>query len=303
MTRRQFGGSPADFVATVDGSGFLHAAQLQVVTFWTARTGGTQITDLQDLSSNPISTVTTDLNGLLPPFQGPASGADTMWADGGGTRTIIAATDLGAEFTAAIALLATIADAVHSGKALDLSAVLNNATGAGTGIGDKLALYGTSFGLGIQSGRIVAFCGTGNNGFAVRPDDTTGGHSHSQGADAIALLANGHIIASGSVPTAAAGSNAGTTPPAPVISGDDTSGAVTFGTGTTPAAGNMVVVTFGSPFSAAPIVTLTPRNAATAALNDYVTSVGTGAFTIAFASAPAASQANTVYSMGYQVIG
>jgi hypothetical protein len=192
---------------------------------------------------------------------------------------------------------------VHSGKALDLSAVLNNATGAGTGLGDKLALYGTSFGFGVQASRLVAFCGSGSNGFAVRADNSGGG-AHSAGAtDAVALLANGHVVANGSTPGAAAGSNAGTSPPSPVIAGDDTAGGVTFGTGTTPAAGNMVVVTFAAAYATAPTVMLTPRNAATATLDRYVTSVGTGGFTIAFATAPAASQANTVYSMGYQVLG
>jgi hypothetical protein len=298
MTRRQFGGGPGDFVATVDGSNFLHAVPLQTVTFWTARTGGTQITDLLDLSSNPISSVTTDLNGLLPPFQGPNTGADTLWVDGGGTRTIIIATDLASEF-------AQIANAVHSGTAVDLGAIAGAGTATTGAIGDKILLYSAGsqfYGFGVEASRTVAFVGSGAGaGFAVRTASGTG--DRGSGTDAVALLANGHIVANGTTPSAAAGSNAGTSPPAPVIAGDDTAGGVTFGTGTTPAAGNMVVVTFAVAYAAAPTVSLTPRNAATAALNDYVTSVGTGGFTIAFASAPAASQANTVYSMGFHVVG
>lgn len=51
-------------------------------------------------------------------------------------------------------------------------------------------------------------------------------------------------------PTLAAGANAGTTPPSPVLGTGSTDGrgAITFGTGTTPAAGAMVTVTrTGSP--------------------------------------------------------
>lgn len=115
-----------------------------------------------------------------------------------------------------------------------------------------------------------------------------------------------HFIGSSNVaPTAAAGSNAGGSPPAPVVAAtsNDTRGSLTFGTGTAPAAGNMAVVTLATAFAAAPVVMLTPTNSAAAALNPYVTSVGTGAFTIAVQTAPAASQANTVYGIAWQVIG
>lgn len=106
-------------------------------------------------------------------------------------------------------------------------------------------------------------------------------------------------------PTAAAGSNAGTSPPAPVVAAtsSDLRGTLTFGTGTTPAAGNQVVVTFNSAYGAAPVVDLIAGNALTAALNLFVTAVGTGGFTVGTQGAPAASQANTVYSVGFQVIG
>jgi hypothetical protein len=185
---------------------------------------------------------------------------------------------------------------------LDVSSGSVTSTASGTGVGDKIALYQNLYGFGVQAGRIVAYLPAGTNGFAVRPASGTG--NASSAADAVYLTTNGHIGAPGfGTSSAAAGSNAGTTPPAPVLAGSDTRGTVTFGTGTTPAAGNMAVVTFGTAYTSAPVVTVAAGNAATALLNPYVTSVGTGAFTVAFQTAPAASQANTIYAISYHVIG
>lgn len=102
-------------------------------------------------------------------------------------------------------------------------------------------------------------------------------------------------------PTAAAGSNAGTTPPAPVVvaGSTDTRGRITFGTGATPAAGNMAVVTFSNPYSVAPYVFATMNSAVGTGL--YITSVTTTGFTIGLSTAPTASQANTTYAVNYQV--
>jgi hypothetical protein len=114
----------------------------------------------------------------------------------------------------------------------------------------------------------------------------------------------GDLQMTGTAPTAAAGANAGTSPPAPVVqTGAFTSrGEVTFGTGTTPAAGAQVTVTFNSATSQTPVVTLVPRNSATASLGLYVSAVSTTAFTVSTTSAPAASQANTTYRFGWHVL-
>lgn len=111
--------------------------------------------------------------------------------------------------------------------------------------------------------------------------------------------------AGSSNPSAGAGSNAGTAPPSPVIAAgsNDVRGSITGGTGTTPAAGNLITVTFAQAFASAPVVTIVPTNAAAAALQPYVTSVSTTGFTIAVGSAPAASQAATVYGFAWQAIG
>lgn len=50
-----------------------------------------------------------------------------------------------------------------------------------------------------------------------------------------------------------------------------------------------------------PIVSLDAANAATAGLQLYITSISNTGFTIALNSAPAASQANTVYAVHYTV--
>lgn len=110
----------------------------------------------------------------------------------------------------------------------------------------------------------------------------------------------------GGNPAMAAGANAGGSPPAPVVdsSSSDMRGGCTFGTGATPAAGAQVVVTLtaAAAFGAAPQVMLEERNSATKSLGLYVTNVTTTSFTINALNAPAASQANNTYSVGYVAI-
>jgi hypothetical protein len=64
------------------------------VTFWSAKTGGTQYTDLQDSLGNALAggVATTDTYGLFS-IQGPADGTAKLWADAGYERVLIFATD------------------------------------------------------------------------------------------------------------------------------------------------------------------------------------------------------------------
>ena len=69
------------------------------ITFWTALTGGSQITDLALNSdgTSPVTSVTTDANGEIPAFYGP-SGVWQMAADangGSGPRRWVYASDMG----------------------------------------------------------------------------------------------------------------------------------------------------------------------------------------------------------------
>lgn len=116
----------------------------------------------------------------------------------------------------------------------------------------------------------------------------------------------GHILANGiaQAVTAAAGSNAGTSPPSPVLTrANDLNGKITFGTGTSPSAGAQVTVTYARSYPNNPTIQLTPINSATAALNLYISTSSTGSFTVGCVNAPAASQANTVYGFYYKVEG
>ena len=116
------------------------------------------------------------------------------------------------------------------------------------------------------------------------------------------LVTLGHIGSeSQNAPTAAAGANAGTSPPAPVLTGcTDLAGKITFGTGTSPAAGAQAIVTFNVAYASAPKVVITPINSASALLNLYVSSTTTN-FTVSSVNAPSASQGNTIYGFFYHV--
>lgn len=109
-----------------------------------------------------------------------------------------------------------------------------------------------------------------------------------------------------------AGANAGTSPPAPVLTtlATDESGTFTCGTGTTPAAGAIAVINLSGSWSGYPEA-LKPKafiqavNVATLALGALCAAVSADAktVTISCAVAPAASQANTVYAFSYQLFG
>lgn len=116
----------------------------------------------------------------------------------------------------------------------------------------------------------------------------------------------GHLVdTSGTPVAAAAGANNGASPPAPIAAaaGTDTRGSVTFGSGTTPAAGAQVVITFSTAFAAAPVVVLAAGTSATAALNVFPSAVSTTGFTVSTVSAPAASQGGSTYRVSWIAVG
>lgn len=151
----------------------------------------------------------------------------------------------------------------------------------------------------------------GPGGNMVVPTGYNDPHNFTPGSAAFANVnVTGHIQAiPGTAPAAAAGSNAGTSPPAPVVTTGslDNAGTITFGTGTTPAAGVMVAVTFATPWvmpgGGAEHIALTPGNTATQALGIYVSGVSPTGFQISCTNAPAAGQGNTVYSVSYLTMG
>jgi hypothetical protein len=118
----------------------------------------------------------------------------------------------------------------------------------------------------------------------------------------------GHIIGSGTIVTAASGSNAGSGAPVPVVqtNSTDVKGQITFGTGTGPTSGAQVVVTFVTTYSdfltTAPFITITPINSTSATLNMYVSASSVTSFTISCNTAPASSQSNSTYGFNYHCI-
>lgn len=104
----------------------------------------------------------------------------------------------------------------------------------------------------------------------------------------------------GTVPTVAVTAAAGTTATATVAAGSfDQRGSVSVASaGTGQAAGAVATVTFSKPFAVPPTVNLTPLTAATAALNDFITTVTATGFQIGVAAAMTAA---TTYTFGYSV--
>lgn len=141
-----------------------------------------------------------------------------------------------------------------------------------------------------------------NNGPVVNAGSVTNnGPVSSTGSQTV----GGHMLSTGTAPAAAAGANNGTSPPAPVVaaSSTDMRGSLTFGSGSTPAAGAQVAVTFATAYASAPVVVISPGNDATAVLTCSVTGVSTTGFTLTTHTAPTGSQAATVYAFSWAAIG
>jgi len=93
MARNLYGCTSADFTLTESGRVVAGAT----ATVWTARTGGTQITDLTDLDGDPITLVTSDADGGIR-FYGVDGDKDTYWLDTGtGARIAVRPVDLTGE--------------------------------------------------------------------------------------------------------------------------------------------------------------------------------------------------------------
>jgi hypothetical protein len=85
VARYTFGGDTSSFVYTRAAGGGLYA-NATTLTFWSAKTSGTQYTDLLDSAGAAATSIAVGTDGLVPEFSGP-DGIDTMWADPGtGTR-------------------------------------------------------------------------------------------------------------------------------------------------------------------------------------------------------------------------
>ncbi|MEV0472319.1 glycosyl hydrolase family 28-related protein [Streptomyces prunicolor] len=96
MARNLFGGTASDVAEDLSGARVPSVSG----TVWDGPSG-TQVTDLLDSIGAPITTVTADVNGMLPEFQGPDNGAERLWLDfGAGARVAIVSANLGDRFGA-----------------------------------------------------------------------------------------------------------------------------------------------------------------------------------------------------------
>ena len=85
MARNMYGATSADFTLTAAG----RVVPGAVLTVWTARTGGTQVTDLLDADSVAATTVTSGGDGSVV-FYGPDETRDTLWLSSGqGSRVAV----------------------------------------------------------------------------------------------------------------------------------------------------------------------------------------------------------------------
>lgn len=100
MARHTFGQTPTDWTMdSGEDDGVIVTSE--EITFWTAKTGGLQHTDLLDGTGTPTTTIISSAGddgrpkGTIPEFSGP-DGVTEMWADAGGPiRFKMQATDLG----------------------------------------------------------------------------------------------------------------------------------------------------------------------------------------------------------------
>ena len=83
MARNIYAATPADYV--IDSATGRPKSGV-TVSIYDARTGGSAVTDLQDMSNGAQSSVTTDSNGGFR-FQGPDGEDDTLWAQVSGNST------------------------------------------------------------------------------------------------------------------------------------------------------------------------------------------------------------------------
>lgn len=143
MARSLYGATPAD--VTFDAETGVLAPEVNV-TIWTARTGGTQITDLLNISSAPVTLATSDEYGFLA-FYGPDGVTATLWADGdAGSRVALfpltasnAAEWVAAQSVTALADVDTESSAPTDGQVLSWDASGSKWVPADGGSGGGLA--------------------------------------------------------------------------------------------------------------------------------------------------------------------
>lgn len=149
MSRQTFGADASLGTVLIAGGSPIMALPNAVCRFYTAQSGGTQVTDLLDVNGNPTATIMSNANGTMPLFSGPASGLTVMWVDAGAGRYKIYC-----DPTAAYAALApAVADSVHMhghsyAAGVNVSGLASNLVGFAWGLADMLGLPLRNEGIG-----------------------------------------------------------------------------------------------------------------------------------------------------------
>ncbi|MEK7472022.1 MAG: hypothetical protein AAB624_02125 [Patescibacteria group bacterium] len=117
------------------------------------------------------------------------------------------------------------------------------------------------------------------------------------------ITVNGKIITAGDTPTIVLGATTTGDGSSYTIEGNDIAGSITITTGTATidnplAAGEQAVMTFITPFTTTPRITLTPTTEAAANIKYFITKSGTE-FKLHFTEAPLP---NSIYSFDYQIL-
>lgn len=193
MARAQFGGTLNDLVQSA-----AHGPTLMGATVWTAKTGGSQITDLQDADGDAMTTIGVEAlkSGYLQ-FQGPDDNTTTVWLEtGSGPRTKMVA-DYSA--LARLSALATPPRCYFLGAlSTATSAPMGSVSGrrcsrvVGSGLITKIGLY-----VGTSSGNVdVAVHRPIGTGVTQFPDLTAAAVSGSVACPAGAAYAEIALTAS-----------------------------------------------------------------------------------------------------------
>jgi hypothetical protein len=182
--------------------------------------------------------------------------------------------------------------------------------GIGIQIGDAT---NSATGFMLNDPDMTGFAGTGANDWAISIVASASGQYRAHIVQASGTAINGTFqpyeyrrihFATQVTPSVAVNGGLGTAPPAPTLSnGTDNRGIINMGTGTSPSIGSAATVTFAAKKAGTPTATISPGNAATAALQPYVGTATSTALTVAFAVAPTASQAAGTYSITYVIDG
>jgi hypothetical protein len=261
--------------------------------FVASTTNGSQAVNLgTGLNFNPSTNTltTTNLAGALAV---PANSNVSM-ASGTGTFT--------QTYTGTTAAAHSItANSLTSGSILSLSSSSTAAAAGNTGLGitvsgtnatSSITRYGMQSAVtatGTSSTNIAGYFSAsgGANNYALIVPSTGGSVGIGNSAPTATLDVSGHIANSGGAATV---TTCGTSPS---ITGNDTRGTVTLGTGSP----TTCTVTFATSYATAPYCVITPFGGNPGAIQWWISATGTGSFTMSFSATPTASQKFMYYCM------